>query len=1013
MASNLRLRLLTTTVAMGAAALAANPAWAQPDDQVAEPATTSQPTEEVVEDGGVITVTGSRIQRRDLTSTSPVAVIQDEEFTLSGSTNVEQVINSLPQVVPGATSFSNNPGGGVSTLNLRGLGAQRNLVLVNGRRYIFFDTTQTVDLNTIPSFLVGSVDVVTGGASAVYGSDALAGVINFRLRNDIDGIIAGANYNITGEGDGRRYGAHMAIGTQFADNRGNITIFAEYSNRGSISQGARDFSRFALSDGVNGLVPGGSAGVPQGRFVAAGTLAIGPGASCGGTGNPPRNAGCFPIAEGTNFPGNGAFFGTPGSSVPYTGGAQAYNYAPANFLMVPQERWTLGGYGEYEIAEGITAFAEVNFINNRVENELAASPLTQNVDFNLAAISGFLSTADLNQLRLIASRQQEAQRAAAAAGVANPFPGFTAGTGQFAALNPGCTDPDGAGPLLPDPATCQNVRLSVNTRFTQIANRNASDDRNAFRVLGGLKGNITDTVTYEAYYMFSRTRNSQIQEGNVSRSSFTRLAANGTCNPFGLDQYSPACIAGVGILAQNTDISQLQVAQASISAPLFTFGTASEPVAFAAGVEWREMEGQFIPDTALQSGDVVGFNAGQSTEGDYNVKEVFGEVRIPIVEENFIHRLEINAAGRYSDYSLDAIGGVETYSVGARLAPIRQIEFRGQYQRAVRAPNVFELFGGQSIGFPPATDPCSARTAVADRTDALRQLCIATGVPAANVFQAFIQPNDQIQSAGGGNPNLQEEVSDTFTAGVVLRPFPRLNITIDYFDIKVDQAIALAGGGAAGILNLCYIQIADASSPVCALISRDAQGSISGPPNIITAGRVNLSSFETSGVDLALDYDQPLAFSLTGAGDSRLNFSFLGTWTEKNNFTAVVGTATQECAGRFGLICGNPTPEYKWTTRLSWVDGPVTTSVRWRHTGAVRDDDDTTDYFIEEIEAYDLIDLAVGFNVNDNLTLNIGVNNLFDTTPPLLGSNQEQSNTYPGVYDVLGRDFFVSAQFRF
>jgi hypothetical protein len=160
----------------------------------------------------------------------------------------------------------------------------------------------------------------------------------------------------------------------------------------------------------------------------------------------------------------------------------------------------------------------------------------------------------------------------------------------------------------------------------QIANRNVSDDRNAFRVLTGLKGNITGDIGYEAYYMYSRTRNSSIQEGNVSRSAFTRLAGNGTCNPFGLNQYSAACVAGVSILAQNTDISTLQVAQASINGSLFQFGTANEPVAFAAGVEWREMEGQFIPDTALQSGDVVGFNAGQSTEGNYNVKEVFAEL---------------------------------------------------------------------------------------------------------------------------------------------------------------------------------------------------------------------------------------------------------------------------------------------------------------------------------------------------------------------------------------------------
>ena len=1015
MQSSLRQRLLTSTLLMGVASFA-SPAYAQPQDETTDTPSVqaeADPSPDAQDpDGGAIVVTGSRIARPDLTSTSPLAVVQDEEFTLSGAVNVEQVINTLPQVIPGATSFSNNPGGGVATLNLRGLGSQRNLVLVNGRRYIFFDTNQTVDLNTIPQFLIDRVDVVTGGASAVYGSDALVGVINFRLRSDLDGVIAGAQYNITEEGDGRRYNAYMALGSQFADGRGHVAIYGEYYNRGSIFQGDRDFSFFALNDGAGetgqtarfgeaapGLVPGGSAGVPQGRIVAASTLAIGPGASCGGTGNPPRNAGCFPIAEGTNFPGAGAFFGTPGSSVPYTGGPQAYNYAPANYLMVPQERWTLGGYGEYEVAEGINAYGEVAFINNRVENELAATPLTQNVNFSLAAIQPLLSAADFAQVTLIANRQQAAIAAAAAAGVANPFGSQTTGSTTITPLAPG------------------EVRLQVNTRTTSIGPRNVSDDRNAFRVLTGVRGDLTDSLTYDAYYMYARTRNASIQEGNVSRSAFTRLAANGTCNPFGDQLLSDDCVSQISILAQNQDISVLQVAQASVSGPLYQIGWANSPIAFAAGVEYRSMAGEFIPDTALSSGDVVGFNAGQPTEGRYNAREAFGELIVPIISENFVHRLELNGAARYSDYSLDAVGGVWTYAGGVKFAPIRDIEFRGQYQRAIRAPNVQELFGGLSVGFPPATDPCSSRTPVADRTQTLRDLCIATGVPATSVFQAFIQPNDQIQGAFGGNPNLEEEVADTFTVGAVFSPrfIPRLNITVDYYDIEIDNAIATAGGGVNNILNLCYNVIQDANGSICGLISRDAQGIISGPPFVVSANNANLASLTTSGVDFQVDYSQPLGFSLMGGEQSRLSFFFLGNYSDENDFTPLVDLPEDvvECAGRFGLNCGNPTPRWKWSSRLTWLDGPVTTTVRWRHVGKSRDDDDDTDFIIERIRAYDLFDLAFAFNVNDNFTLNMGVNNIADKKPPIIGSNQEQANTYPGTYDVIGRDFFISANLRF
>lgn len=979
-----------------ASALIASPAYAQQDDE-AEPAVTLPPNAEPGAEGEMIVVTGSRIQRSDLTSTSPLAVVQDEEFKLSGAVNVEQVINTLPQVVPGTTAFSNNPGGGVATLNLRGLGSARNLVLVNGRRYIFFDANQVVDLNTIPQFLLDSVDVVTGGASAVYGSDALAGVVNFKLRDDLNGLIAGGQYGITDEGDGARYNAYVAIGSDLADGRGNVTAYAEYYKRADIFASDRGFSQFALGDDESGLIPLGSAGVPQGRMVAAPNLAIGEGASCGGPGQPARNEGCFAIAEGTNYPGSGAFFGSPGVSTPYNSATDSYNYAPVNYLMVPQERYTIGGYGSYEVADDITAYAEVAFINNRVENELAATPLTQNVNFDLDAIQGLVSAADFEQLQLIAARQQAAIAAAAAAGVDNPYGSQTTGSTTIDPLQPG------------------QVRLGVNTRTTSIASRNVTDERNAFRVLAGFRGNLTDTLQYDAYYSYSRTRNGSIQEGNVSRSAFTRLAGDGTCNVFGANLLSAECVDAISILAQNTEVSTLQVAQGSISGPLFTSGWATDPVAFALGAEYRKMSAEFIPDTALASGDVVGFNAGQPTAGSYSAKEVFGELRVPIIQNGFVDRFELTGGARYSDYSLEAVGGVWAYFAGAEFAPIPDITFRGQYQRAVRAPNVQELFGGQSVGFPAATDPCALANAATDAT--IRALCIATGVPSSNVGQAFLQPNAQIQGAFGGNPNLEEEVADTFTVGVVLRPsfIPGLNITVDYYDIEIDNAISVAGGGVNNILNLCYNVIQDAASSVCGLVSRDSQGIISGPPFVVTATNANLARLTTSGIDFQVDYSTSLGASLMGNGDSRLGFFFLGNYSDENNFTPLVDLPDDivECAGKFGLNCGNPTPKWKWSSRLSWMDGPLTATVRWRHLGKVVDDDDEANYVVEEIGAYDQFDFALGFEVTENFTLTMGVNNVFDKQPPIIGDNQEQANTYPGVYDVLGRDYFVSVGMTF
>ncbi|WP_129793053.1 TonB-dependent receptor domain-containing protein [Sphingosinicella sp. CPCC 101087] len=967
----------------------AQPALAQ--DETGElPAGTG--TADTARDGEAIIVTGSRIARRDLTSSSPLAVVQDEEFRLSGAVNVEQVINTLPQVVPGVTAFSNNPGGGVATVDLRGLGAQRTLVLVNGRRWVFFAPNQQVDLNTIPSFLIDSVDVVTGGASAVYGSDALAGVVNFRLRTDLDGLIAGAQYSITGRGDGARYNAYAAIGAPFADGRGNVTAYLEYFNRGQIMASDRRFSIFALGDNADdtGLIPLGSSSVPQGRLVAPGSIVV--------------NGVTLPIANGTNYagplPGNpgGAFFGTAGISRPYTN-AESHNYAPENFLMVPQERWVLGGFAEFELAEGINAYIEATYANNRVQNELAATPIAGNVDINLAAVEQHVSPADFTQLQTIAARQQAANAAALAAGSPLPFNNFTIGTTAQAGV----------------PLPAGFVRLNVNQRVMQVGSRNTSFEQGSWRTLAGLRGDLTDSLSYDVYYLFARNRNSNIQGGNISRSAFNRLVADGTCNIFGANQLSAACVDQISILTQNTTISQLQVAQASVSGPLFTFASASEPVAFAAGLEWRSISAQFIPDTALSSGDVVGFNAGLPTAGAYNVKEAFAELRVPIVRDGFIYGIDLNGAARYSDYSLAAVGGVWTYAGGVEIAPIRDIALRAQYQRAVRAPNILDLFGGAGIGFPAATDPCALASAATDPT--IRALCIATGVPESAVGQSGLQPNAQIQGRFSGNPDLEEEVSDTWTVGAVIRPsfIPRLNITIDYFDIKVVNAIAARANGVNNVLNFCYNVVQDVSSIFCRSITRNPlTGVIEGGPFVVDATNDNLGGLETSGVDLQVDYSVPLDFSLVGQGTSRVSMALLGTWTRKADFIPVAGLdVVNPGAGRFGLIVGEPIPRWRWSTRMSFIDGPVTASFRWRHTGAVRDDNDTATYVVERIGTYDLFDLSFAFDVSDELTLNLGVNNLFDREPPIVGANQSQSNTYPGTYDVIGRDFFVSANLRF
>ena len=799
----------------------------------------------------------------------------------------------------------------------------------------------------------------------MYGSDAIAGVTNFRLR-DVDGAEIGGQYAITERGDGQSYNIHGALGTSFDDGRGSATVYAEYFNRGSIFQGDRDFSNFALG-GDPELQQFGSSTLPQGVIRYFGDS----------------------DTTGTDFDANGAVvFDAPGDF--RTRDGDLYNYAPANYLQIPQERYLFGGYADYEIGGGHGLYTEVTYVNNRVAQELAATPVTGDFDVDLSSVADFLNPADLAQLQAL-----EAQEG----------------------------DEDDI------------INLFLQRRTVETGSRNSLDERNAFRVLGGVTGPVTDTIRYDAYYSFARTRNSQLQEGNISRRAFQAGLDGTSDNPiniFGPNTLTAEDVADISILAQNSDVSTLEVVNASLAGTFGDFALfESDPIGFALGAEYRAVGSRFIPDTALASGDVIGFNAGEPTEGSYNVKEVFGELSIPVEFGDV--RLELSGAGRYSDYSLENVGGVFTYAGGVELEPVRGVLLRGQYQRAVRAPNVGELFGGQALGFPAATDPCTTSAAT---SGTLRELCLANGVPESALGiptgePGSIQLNTQIPATFGGNPDLQEETSTSYTFGVALQPefLPGLVITADYFNIEVEDAISTIS--LAQSLELCFNDVQDPAATACQPFFNQPIRNSAGVIIVDTAvplGGQNIASFETSGIDVEVSYDTSVPFSFfTDTQESGLNLGFLGTWTEDYTFNAFPGSEPLQCAGFFGLRCGEPQPEYKWTSRASLIDGPVTTSVRWRHLGEVQDD--TGGFAVNTIDSYDLIDLTLSFEATEEFTINFGVNNLFDTLPCspefdgtivtscdnnlTLGDNQEQANTYPSTYDVLGRRFFVSAAFKF
>ncbi|QKS02291.1 TonB-dependent receptor [Sphingomonas sp. CL5.1] len=976
------------TLAIGLA-LVSTPAFAQQ----APSASDAAPQQDIV-------VTGSRIARPDLEGTSPISIVSSADIAKrAGSANIENVLNDLPQVTPTTSSTSNNPGGGVATVNLRGLGSQRTLVMVDGRRYMSYDVNQIVDLNTIPSSLISRVDVVTGGQSAVYGSDAIAGVVNFILKRDFSGVELNSQYGVTEKGDGQMWNVNGTIGSNFDDNRGNVTLFVDYTKRNPTYAGQRDFAYNALVDDGKGhlVAAGGSPSVPQGRiniptvYAADGKTVIKPGLG---------------ITSGLGC--DNQDFGSPGVGRCYVG-ANGYNYSPVNYLQVPQERFLVSAMGQYEINEHFTPYFEAQFVNNRVESQLAATPIGQGSPYasNASGTTGPL-TLQTNSPFFSPAMQAALQ-----------------------ALDTGNTG-----------------YVSVPSwafRTTQIGPRVNYDDRSAYRIVAGMKGDIGAGFSYDGYYMYARTKNSQRQLGNVAISNFLAAtktafqAADGSISPFpvaggtlvcadataraagcypanifGLNQLSPEAAKYISVGATNLEEYTTQVASFVVSNPnLFDLGAGGVGVAF--GAEWRNEAGSVTPDTYLASGNVAGFNSGQPTSGSYSVREFFGEIRVPLLNDQIIHRLELNGAARSSHYS-NAPGNVFTWSAGVEMAPVRDITFRGQYQKAVRGPSVNELYLGNTVSFAGNADQCG--TAAAVNAGRLHDICVAqfsgAGAPVSLIGNPAIQDPNVVNPLTfiGGNPNLREETAKTYTVGAVIQPsfVPRLSLTVDYYNIKVDNFIHTVTTTTIG--NECFINF---NQSFCSLITRNAAGEI----DTFSAQNVNSGGLKNSGIDVGATYNYPLG-ELFG-GDARLSFNFNGTRLIHNIITQISGdpTTTTECAGRFGVLaCGVPTPKWRHSLRTTLGIGAISTSVQWRYFGSVRDDDPSYVYASERLGAVNYFDLTLSADVNEHYSLNFGVSNLFNKKPPLAasaqnGGNGEQSNTYPTVYDVLGRSFFVSAKMKF
>ena len=1041
-------RLMLSAVSAAALAATAAPTYAQDSEDV-------------------VVVTGSRIVKQDFISNSPVATVEAIQFERTGVVNTENLLNTLPQTVAGLDSTSNNPGNGTATVDLRGLGANRTLVLVNGRRAQPNGAGGVVDINTIPPALIENVEVLTGGASSVYGADAVAGVVNFILRDDFDGIQANIGYNATEQGDGDTINANLTIGANSADGKGNATFSIGWTDRESVLQGDRDFSNVALFDNGagDGLEPGGSSGVPgtsifNGGFVGSASCAV-------QLGPVDADGDLIPCPEdqltttAALFPSTGLVFEADGSARDFVLGGDVndfYNYAPVNFLQLPQERFTLGGTANYEFNDHAEVYIEGRFAQNTVASQLAPTPIFEGTDFSIdgnpfidAATQLTISGNNTNTIGIgVRDARVLADPNSAFNPVVNPdlLPGDEGFLAQNLCLN--CVfDSNGDGfndvaPLIDTDgdgiADLGNGLLR--RRLVEVGPRFNNDTRNTFQLVTGVRGDLwIDNWTYDVSYSEGRTTNSSFQTGNVNRDRFNQallladadgdgnvdLDANGNpscadtgengatiaCAPlnlFGPGNISDDAAAFLDTAVSTTDETIQRVLQANITGDLGELSLTDSPIGFAIGGEYIENIFEFRPSQDVAASTIAGFNGAPALQGEFDVYSAYGEASIPLLSGlPFAERLTLDVAGRVSDFS--TVGTEYNYKVGGEWAVNDQLRFRGNFNTAVRAPNIGELFSPQGENFPGADDPCSASGAPEGGiTPELSAACVATGVPLANVGSALLDPAaGQIRSIVGGNPDLEVEEAETITFGAVFTPdfVEGLTVSVDYFDVGIDNAIALFGGGSDNILNVCLTdtEVGGPGSAFCNAINRRADGTI----DFVSNQAANVAFTSLKGIDIAAQYN----FEAGDIGDFNLNY--LGTVTLENEFQAFEGDTIFDCAGLFGNNCGEPDPEYRHRVSGAWIKDSWTTQIVWQLLGSVDDGGiiDGTTQFVDSIGTTHYFDASISKSFGDNLTLTVGSNNVLDEGPPIIGDNDEQANTFPATFDPFGRSFFANARINF
>lgn len=1029
---------------VGVAALAISaPAVAQDAD--AEQEVQETPAEVPVADqpgAGNIVVSGSRIKRPNLEATVPIASLTAAELTQTGNVNIGDRLALLPQFRP--TFTSQNSGrfigtAGISILDLRGQGTARTLVLQNGLRHVSSQPgAQTVDVSTIPVDLIERVDIITGGNSSIYGSDAIAGVVNFVLKRNFEGVSLRAQNGISDEGDGNNFVAALTAGTNFSGGRGNIAVSLEYNKNDPIFFSQRENagafagrSQFQLvqdtaRSGPNGGPEGPEGdGIPDTQFIDRITNI---GISTGGAittacpaaivGTPRGDLNCSGLFTGTGAQLGNVFVFTPDGQLvqnvvdrdfrPFGSGngqgGLGSTLRETGLLQTGNTRYSANLIGSFDVSDAFRPYFEAKFV--RTESLQEGQPT-----FSSGALNPTFS-------------------------INNPF--LTDQARNLLATS------------LPNGGAGGFTTFRFNTDF---GGRGENHERDLFRVVAGVEGDFWDTWSYNAAFNYGRVDTFYQTRGNVLLANFTRsvnavrdTSGNIVCsvnadaittnddpacrpiNLFGLGAPSSEALAYIGHVSSREQSSEQKNALVSISGDLGKlFELPGGPIQFAIGGEWRQEDSFSEFDEVTRTGQTFLNAIGTFDPPTLEIWEAFGEVRIPLLADvPFFKELTVEAAARVSDYNSGNVGTIVSYNAGGVWSPVDGVRLRGNYGRAVRAPTQADLFNAQSQTFLNGlVDPCGQQNINANPERVAN--CAAAGVPTTQTFNGITEqftnrPASGISGFSGGNPGLFAEESDSWTVGAVFSPtfLPGFTLSVDWYSIELQQAIVTIG--AQTVINQCYDDPGGIDNQFCAAIFRNPNGTFQGQQNVLHAGTTvdfpltgqsfiqgpfNFARQETSGIDLDLNYTHSFdgGFRIT----TRALVSYL---LDRNLFTAIT---EPDRLTRERTTLGNPEWNAQLNVTVGYKDFDLLYSLRYlskQTIGNFRTQNEEQGRPPENLDAFPQVfypavtysDLRGSARIDDKHSFFLGVDNLFDRLPPLdlLGNGAGDA-----IFPNQGRFFYA------